>query len=345
MPKPIVLHLGDDIRWNHGLYQELQQSFDIVRSYSMKRPEFIEALKSKKFGDFNAIYRPFWNTGGEMGPFNDELISLLPSSCKIYASAGAGFDWVDTVRLAKNNIIYCNSADACTESAADAALYLILNTFRRFTQSALAARSLDPEQFRVATSSIPAMTHNPAGHVLGVIGMGRIGLRVAQKAYAAFGMKILYYDVVRKPSKLEEEIKATFVNTLDELLAMSDCTLLATPYVGDILVKREHFLKMKEGSRFVNIARGKLVDEDGLIAALESNHLFAAGLDVHFDEPHVNPKLAHMINVEVQCHIGGGSLESHMGFEKLGMENIMSFFKTGQPISPVNMHLIDQSKL
>ena len=104
MSKPIVLQLGDDIRWNHELYDEFKSQFEIRRSYSMPRAEFIQALKTKAFGDFFAIYRPFWNTGGEMGNWDDELISLLPPSCKIYASAGAGFDWVDTARLAKQGM-------------------------------------------------------------------------------------------------------------------------------------------------------------------------------------------------------------------------------------------------
>lgn len=101
MSKPIVLHLGDDIKWNHDLYKSFTSHFEIKRSHSMSRPDFINALKQKTFGDFFAIYRPFWNTGGEMGNWDDELISLLPASCKIYASAGAGFDWVDTAALAK----------------------------------------------------------------------------------------------------------------------------------------------------------------------------------------------------------------------------------------------------
>jgi len=74
MGKPIVLHCGDDIKWNHELYGQLQSKFDIVRSHSMKREEFKQALKEKKFGDFVAIYRPFWNTGGEMGNWNAELM-------------------------------------------------------------------------------------------------------------------------------------------------------------------------------------------------------------------------------------------------------------------------------
>jgi len=104
MSKPILLHLGDDIKWNHELYKQLQEKFIIQRSYSMNRADFKQALKERAFGDFFAMYRPFWNTGGEMGNWNDELISLLPSSCKIFASAGAGFDWVDTKRLAQRGM-------------------------------------------------------------------------------------------------------------------------------------------------------------------------------------------------------------------------------------------------
>lgn len=111
MGKPIVLHLGDDIRWGHELYSQFQDTFDVRRSYSMSRPEFIRALKERQFGDFFAIYRPFWNTGGEMGNWDEELASLLPSSCKVFASAGAGFDWVDTAALAKRGMYRRQSKD------------------------------------------------------------------------------------------------------------------------------------------------------------------------------------------------------------------------------------------
>lgn len=74
LPKPIILHLGDDIRWNHDLYAELTKKFRIERSYSMGREEFKQALKEKKWGDFVGMYRPFWNTGGEMGNWDAELM-------------------------------------------------------------------------------------------------------------------------------------------------------------------------------------------------------------------------------------------------------------------------------
>jgi hypothetical protein len=78
MGKPILLHCGDDIKWNHELYTKLSNTFDIKRSHSMGREEFKQALKDNKFGDFVAMYRPFWNTGGEMSPWNSELMFVDP---------------------------------------------------------------------------------------------------------------------------------------------------------------------------------------------------------------------------------------------------------------------------
>jgi hypothetical protein len=74
MAKPILLHLGDDIRWNHDLYEQMKNKFNIMRTYSMNRKDFKRALQDRRFGDIAAIYRPFWNTGGEMGVWDDELM-------------------------------------------------------------------------------------------------------------------------------------------------------------------------------------------------------------------------------------------------------------------------------
>jgi hypothetical protein len=82
MTKPILLHLGNDVRWNHALYQTLEERFDIKRSHSMNRKDFKTALEAKQFGDFVAMYRPFWSTGGEMGNWDEELM---------YARYCAGF--------------------------------------------------------------------------------------------------------------------------------------------------------------------------------------------------------------------------------------------------------------
>ena len=106
--KPSILHLGDPPRWHADLYKKLETNFTIVRpsAEERERPAFLQALREKRWGNFVAIMRPFWNTGGEMGRVDRELISLLPNSVKVYGSAGAGFDWVDTDILAEKGKRY-----------------------------------------------------------------------------------------------------------------------------------------------------------------------------------------------------------------------------------------------
>ena len=102
--KPIILHLGDPIEFNKDLYSQIANDFTVIRPSleERQRGAFLEALREKKWGDFQAIFRPFWNTGGEMGRWDAELIPLLPPSLKVYASAGAGYDWMDVDILAEN---------------------------------------------------------------------------------------------------------------------------------------------------------------------------------------------------------------------------------------------------
>ena len=98
-----ILHLGDPIVHNRYIHERLLSQFDIIHPgpEDLDRPAFIRNLKQRTWGDFNAIMRPFWNTGGEMGKWDRELIDLLPRSVKVYASAGAGYDWVDVRCLAE----------------------------------------------------------------------------------------------------------------------------------------------------------------------------------------------------------------------------------------------------
>ncbi|PVH93293.1 D-mandelate dehydrogenase-like protein [Periconia macrospinosa] len=338
--KPTILHLGDDIRWNHGLYAELQRKFHVERSYSMGREEFKKALVERKWGDFVGMYRPFWNTGGEMGNWDGELISLLPKSCKIYASAGAGFDWVDTKTMGENGIIYCNAATSCTESVVDLAIIHLLSTYRALPWSFLAARSGSPSDFHTANQTIASVTHNPNNSILGIVGLGRIGARLAWKAATAFEMRVWYHDVVQFPER-ETGIPggAKFCETLEELLANADCVVLCTPFDGSVLLSSPQFDQFKFGSRLVNIARGKLVDEDALVKAMDEGRISAAGLDVHADEPHVNMRLAERRNVLVTSHTAGASVESHVGFERLGMENLLGWLERGREgtVSAVNL--------
>ncbi|PMD21757.1 D-isomer-specific 2-hydroxyacid dehydrogenase-like protein [Hyaloscypha hepaticicola] len=341
--KPIVLQIGDPVKWNTAQFDVFSKDFTVVRpsTEERQRDAFMKGLKEGKWGNFSAIFRPFWNTGGEMGRWDKEMVPLIPKSCKIFASAGAGFDWADVDLLAERGIVYCNGAAASSESVADFALFLILASFRNLNWCTTAARS-SPADFTDCHQNAAVLSRNPRGHSLGVIGLGNIGFEVARKAYNACGMKIKYYDVIRKAPAKEAEIEAEFFDDLNAMLAISDCVVLATPASpdGKKLINKERLSKMKEGSRFVNISRGVLVDEEALADAVESGHLVGVGLDVHENEPKVNPRLKASKLVNLTSHNAGGTLDTHIGFEELAMKNIDAVLKGREPLTPVNKHLM-----
>lgn len=106
--KPVVLHIGDPVRYNPETYTEFTTLFDVVRPdiHERQRPAFIQALRERRWGDFSAVFRPFWGTGGEMGHWDAELVSLLPDSVRVFASAGTGFDWADTQLLGERGTLF-----------------------------------------------------------------------------------------------------------------------------------------------------------------------------------------------------------------------------------------------
>lgn len=238
-----------------------------------------------------------------------------------------------------SGILYCNGAGASTESVADMALYLLISVFRQMTWSSLAARSNSSSQWREAHEQVPFASHNPRGHTLGIVGLGNIGFAIAKKVNAALGMRLIYYDVLRKGPETEREAGATYHENLETLLKESDCVLLATPGGPPLLNSRTLSL-LPPGARVVNVARGSLIDEDALADALESKHLSAAGLDVSAHEPNVSERLSRMRNVTLTSHTGGGSVQTVEAFERLVMLNVEAVLEGREPLTAVNHHYI-----
>ncbi|OJJ43551.1 hypothetical protein ASPZODRAFT_154432 [Penicilliopsis zonata CBS 506.65] len=338
MSKQIILHLGTPVEHNTALYERLAAQFTMIRPSveERQREAFKTALKEHRWGDFHALMRPFWNNGGEMGNWDEELIVLLPRTVRVFASAGAGYDWVDTKALTEKGIVYCNGATASTEAVADTAIYHIISVFRNLNWSAMAARSCDADQWRDAHANTQRTAWNPQGHVLGIIGLGNIGYRIAQKAYRGLDMKIHYHDLFRKSREAETAVEAVYHATKEELVAVADCVLLATPFSGEALVDAALLARFKTGGRLVNIARGGLVDEDALVDAIHSGQLLGAGLDVQATEPFVNPKLAALKSVALTSHTAGGAMETLIGFERLAMENVQRVLGGESPLTAVN---------
>ena len=310
----------------------------------------MQYLTCRRYGDFSAIFRPHFQTGGEMGQWDDELISLLPPSVRIFASAGAGFNWADVDVLGRRKIWYANGAGASDEAVSDTGLYMILSVFRNFTRSQLAARTCDPTKFTEVHKLTATISANPRGHILGIVGLGNISKKLAYKASTALGMKIHYYDVVRSSPEVEQELGATFHESLHDLLAIADCVSLHTPlnkHTQD-LISTDAFAAMKQGARLVNTARGPVVNEDALVGALKSGKISAAGLDVHYHEPQVSKELAQMENVTLTTHVGGGALDTRINFELFAMKNILSVVGEqgefiGKPFTAVNTEAFESA--
>ncbi|KAK1762189.1 D-isomer specific 2-hydroxyacid dehydrogenase [Phialemonium atrogriseum] len=372
--RPVVLHIGDPVKYNPETYAAFSAAFEVVRPAAAERErgEFARALRERRWGDFHAIFRPFWGTGGEMGRWDAELIDLLPGSVRVFASAGAGFDWADTELLGEKGILYCNSGLAAAEAVADFAVAMIISTFRHLpwcmgaatvppnptSSSSNDADDADAQAqqhriFQACHAQATAASHNLRGHSLGLVGLGNIGIHIAAKlGCPAFGMRVRYFDVAgRRPAAVEAELRATFHDSLESLLGASDCVVLCTPALpgGEALVTAEVLAMFRPGARFVNVARGSLVDEEALADALESGRIAAAALDVHAREPRVNPRLVRLAGlgagtapgrVMLTCHNAGGTVETHVGFEELSMRNIMAVLEGGEAITPVNAHLV-----
>lgn len=295
-----------------------------------------------RFGDFSAIFRPHFQSGGEMGQWDEELISCLPDSVRIFASAGAGFNWADVDLLARRGIWYANGAGASDEAVSDTALYMILSVFRNFTRGQLAARTADPEAFTAAHKLLATISQNPRGHVLGIVGLGNISKKLVVKAQA-LGMRVTYNDISRQDEKEERRLGVEYYARLDSLLEIADCITLHVPlnkHTKHLMNSRTLGL-MKRGARLINTARGEVIEEQPLIDALKSGHISAAGLDVHYNEPQVSSELAKMENVTLTPHIGGGAIDTRVEFELNAMKNILAVVGEegrviGKPLTPVN---------
>ncbi|KAL0930108.1 d-isomer specific 2-hydroxyacid dehydrogenase [Colletotrichum truncatum] len=336
-----VLQIGGPVKYSLESYNVFSSRFEVIHlsTSERQRPALITGLRDRKWGDFSAIFRPSWGSGGEMGRWDSELISLLPPSCRVFASAGSGFDWADTKLLGERGIIYCNSGPAAADAVADFAVALTVSTFRHLQWCITA--SPDATTFQDCHGRIAPFSHNLRGRALGIIGFGNIGKQIAQRLGAGFGMIIHYHNLNRKDPATEALYGATFHPTLKSLLSISDCVVLCIPG-GQCIITAESLAWFKPGARFVNIARGSLVDEDALADALESGHLSNVALDVHMDEPRPSPRLLKLSGTRatLTCHNAGCTVETHASFEELSMRNIMAVLSGKQSISPVNLHYL-----
>lgn len=235
-----------------------------------------------------------------------ELIEGAGEKLGLIASFGAGTDHIDLAAAKRRGIMVTNTPGVFTDDTADLALALIIGVPRRMREGVALVRR--GEWTGWAPSGM--LGRQLGGKVLGIVGMGRIGQAVAYRA-RAFGLTIAYHNRHRLPQSVETMFGAEYVGTLDDLMAQADILTLhcpATPHtIGSIDARRIGL--MKPGACLINTARGDLVDQEALIAALESGALAGAGLDVYPDEPNVDKRLIAHPNTMTLPHIGSATVE------------------------------------
>ena len=311
-------HLNDDQR------AQLDQDFEVVY--------FPPGLASADDPAFRTALAEAHGLIGASLIITPELLDAAPN-LEAIATISVGYDNYPVPELTRRGILLCNTPDVLTETTADTGFLLILAAARRAVELAELVKRGDwtagigPEHFG----------HDVHGKTLGMIGFGRIGAAVARRGALGFGMRILYSNASPKP-ELEAELGAER-REMAALLAEADIICITVPLTAETehLIGSREFAQMKPSAIFVNIARGKIVNEAALIEALEMGRIQAAGLDVFEHEP-LSPEspLPHMRNVVALPHVGSATHETRTAMAQRAVDNLILALKGERPINLVN---------
>ena len=247
-----------------------------------------------------------------------DVIDAL-ADLKLIANFGVGVDHINLDAAAKRGVIVTNTPGVLTEDTADMTLALLLSTVRRMRVGSQRLRKGEWSGW----SPTAMRGTRIGGKALGIVGMGRIGSAVARRAQA-FGMAVHYSNRHRMPEAVENMLGATWWDDLDAMLADVDVVSIHCPLTAetDGLFDAARLRRMKEGAYLINTARGEIVDETALIAALADGHLAGAGLDVFADEPNVPQALLDMHQVTLLPHMGSATFEGRQAMGAKVITNI-----------------------
>lgn len=254
-----------------------------------------------------------------------DVIDKLPDSVRVIANFSVGYDHVDTAAAKARGIVVTNTPDVLSDATAEIAMLLMLGAARRASEGERLVRARQWKDWSPAFMVGRQVT----GKTLGIVGMGRVGQVVARRA-RGFDMTIRYHNRTRLEPEAEQG--AVFHERLEDLLPECEFLSLNCPARPETrhLLNAKTIALLPDGAIVVNTARGALVDDEALIAALRSGKIAAAGLDVFNNEPDIHPGYRELENVFLLPHIGSATAETRdaMGFRAL--DNLDAFF-AGKP--------------
>lgn len=251
---------------------------------------------------------------------------------ELISNYGVGYNNIDVDYATKKGVVVTNIPDSTREPTAELAFALLLGAARRIGYYDRKLRTPEGVSWGVyGDSGLPVY-----GKTLGIIGMGRIGQSLARRAVAS-GMNIIYHNRTRLTESIEKEYGAMYVSR-DELLKSADFISLNAPSTHETrrMIGENELNMMKPTAIFINTARGDMVDEKALANALRDKKIWAAGLDVFENEPHILPELLELDNVLLAPHAGTKTLEDRIKMSIEMCRNIVGFYENTYPISRVN---------
>jgi phosphogluconate 2-dehydrogenase len=288
---------------------------------------FIDDVKGEGLATLKAALPQAQGLLGASLKLDAELLDLAPK-LEAVSSVSVGVDNYDIDYLDRRGILLSNTPDVLTQTTADTGFALIMATARRVVELANLVRNGQWTQ-NLGPAHFGTDVH---GKTLGIIGMGRIGEAVAQRGHFGFGMPVIYHSHSPKPA-VEARFNAGY-RSLEALLQEADFICLTLPLTAETegLIGAEQFALMRPDSIFINIARGKVVDEQALIEALRHGQIRAAGLDVFEREPiSVDSPLLKMDNVVATPHMGSATHETREAMARCAVENLITALAGEKP--------------
>ena len=259
------------------------------------------------------------------------------SDLKVIANVAVGFDNIDIPAATERGIIVTNTPGVLTDTTADLAFTLLMAASRRISEADRFLRSGEWHQWEIDMFT----GHDIHGHTLGILGMGRIGHGMAQRA-RGFDMRVIYHDVNRATPAQEAEWGIEYVDR-EVLFRESDFLSIHVPLTEETrhAVGADEFALMRPNAVLVNTSRGPVVDERALVKALESGQIASAGLDVFEEEPTVDSGLLALENIVLVPHIGSASIKTRTRMCTMAAENAAAVLTGNRPPNPVNSEILD----
>ena len=259
-----------------------------------------------------------------------ETINKLPDTVKIISNFAVGFGNIDLEAAKKRNIIVTNTPEVLTDATAEIGVLLILGACRRASEGIQGARDADWKW-----SADYLIGKQLTGARLGILGMGRIGQKIAKIA-KSLGMIIHYHN--RSKLSSEKENGSIYHDNLKSLMEVSDVLSVCCPASKETinLINKETLEYLPQGAVVTNVARGDIVDDDALIDALDRRKVYAVGLDVYKGEPNLNPGYLKHKSAFILPHLGSATKETRTAMANLAIDNLEEFFKSGSCKNKVN---------